>query len=84
VRQALPTACLVLFALYMELREAEYVGQTAGAPCAPQLGIAGVELSMVLAAQRSGSARTASSGPATLPSPRQADHFAYLSFLYGR
>jgi hypothetical protein len=38
-----------------------------------QLGIASVEISTALAAQRSGSARAASSGPTTLPQPRQAD-----------
>jgi hypothetical protein len=38
-RQALPTVSTP----YMELREAEYVGQAVGAPYAPQLGIAGVD-----------------------------------------
>jgi hypothetical protein len=36
---------------------------------------------IVLAAQRSGSARAASSGPTTLPSPRQADNFFFFFFL---
>jgi hypothetical protein len=45
---------------------------TVGAPYATQLGISGVEISTALAAQRSGSARAASSGPTTLPQPRQA------------
>jgi hypothetical protein len=35
-------------------------------------------VSTVLAAQRSGSARAASSGPTALPSPRQADNFYFL------
>jgi hypothetical protein len=35
------------------------------------------ELSIVLAAQRSGSARAASSGPTTLPKPWQADKYLY-------
>jgi hypothetical protein len=59
---------------YIKLREAEYVDQTAGAPCAPQLrsvGIASAELSSVLAAQRSGSSREASGGPAAPFPPRQ-------------
>jgi hypothetical protein len=52
-RQALPTVST----LYMELREApNYVDQAVGAPCAPQLGIASVEISITLAAQRSDSA----------------------------
>ena len=39
---------------------------------------------MVLAAQRSGSVRAASSGPATLPKPRQADKYlVYLPFGLG-
>jgi hypothetical protein len=33
---------------------------------------------MVLAAQRSGSARAASSGPTTLPKPRQASKFFFF------
>jgi hypothetical protein len=37
-----------------------------------------VELSIVLAAQRSGSARAASSGPTTLPKPRQAINFFFF------
>jgi hypothetical protein len=47
----------------MELTEAEHVGQTAGAPYAPQLGTASADVvSTALQAQRSGSARAASSG----------------------
>jgi hypothetical protein len=54
---------LLLRTLYnMQLREAEYVGQTAGVPCAPQLGTASAELSMALAAR----------APTELPSPRHA------------
>jgi hypothetical protein len=42
-----------------------------------------VELSTVLAAQRSGNARAASSGPTTLPNPRQADKFfSFFSFFF--
>jgi hypothetical protein len=37
---------------------------------------------MALAAQRSGSARTASSGPTTLPKPRQADKFFFFCFFF--
>jgi hypothetical protein len=64
-RQALPTVST----LYMELREAEYVGQAVIAPCAPQLGITSADIGAGTgnAAQRQRS--TASSGPAALPSP---------------
>jgi hypothetical protein len=64
----------------MKLREAEYVGQTVGAPCAPQLSIASVDISTSTgsAAQRQRS--TASSGPTALPSPRQADNFFFFFF----
>jgi hypothetical protein len=40
-------------------------------------------VSTALAAQRSGSARAASSGPTALPSPRQADNFFFFSFFRG-
>jgi hypothetical protein len=40
--------------------------------------VSSAELSIALAAQRSGSARAASSNPAPLPSPRQADNFQFL------
>jgi hypothetical protein len=53
------------FSLY-EIKRSRAVGQTAGAPYAPQLGTASAELSTVLAAQRSGSARATSSGPTTV------------------
>jgi hypothetical protein len=43
------------------------VGQAVGAPYAQQLGIASAEISIALAAQRSGSARAATSGPTALP-----------------
>jgi hypothetical protein len=59
------------------------VGQTVGAPYAPQLGIASVEISIALAAQRSGSARAASSGPTALPQPRQAELLPQDTFTTG-
>jgi hypothetical protein len=40
------------------------------------------ELSIVLAAQRSGSARAASSGPTTLPKPWQADKHLFVVVVY--
>jgi hypothetical protein len=57
------------YAAIYEIKRSRVVGQTVGAPYAPQLGIASVDISTVLAAQRSGSARAASSGPTALPTP---------------
>jgi hypothetical protein len=37
---------------------------------------------MALATQRSGNARAASSGPTTLPKPRQADKFFCFFFFF--
>jgi hypothetical protein len=47
-----------------------------------QLGIASVEISIALAAQRSGSARATSSGPAALPHPWQADYPSLFFCLF--
>jgi hypothetical protein len=64
----------------MKLREAEHVGQTVGAPCAPQLGIASVDISTSTSSAAQRQRSTASSGPTTLSSPRQADNFFYSFF----
>jgi hypothetical protein len=67
----------------MKLREAKDVGQAVGAPYAPQLGIARVQIaSTALAAQRSGSARAASSGLTTLPSPCMAGGLVFFLFSF--
>jgi hypothetical protein len=61
------------------IHSANRTGQTAGAPCAPRLGTASAELSIALAAQRSGSVRAASNGPPHCPRhDRRVFPFSFL------